>query len=83
MDWTHLLLYAMPIAFAAMGELVGQKSGMINIGIEGTMLFGAFFATLAAVATGSPWLGIGAGTLAGLAVCGLISRLRRRPYSLG
>ncbi|HWA82235.1 MAG TPA: hypothetical protein VG820_02290, partial [Fimbriimonadaceae bacterium] len=72
MDLAVLLVYAAPIALAAMGELVGQKAGVINIGLEGMMLLGAFFGMLAAYLTGSPWLGIGAGTLAGI-VAGLAS----------
>lgn len=70
MDVAVLLIYAAPIALAAIGELIGQKSGVINIGLEGMMLLGAFFGMLAAYLSGSPWLGIGAGILVG-AVAGL------------
>ena len=37
-----VLPYAAPVAYAALGEIVGERSGMINIGLEGTMLFAAY-----------------------------------------
>ncbi|MCC7229605.1 MAG: ABC transporter permease [Fimbriimonadaceae bacterium] len=66
MDLIIVLLFTAPMALAALGELVGQKAGVINIGLEGTMLTGAFFAMLAAHSTGNPWLGLAAGTFAGV-----------------
>lgn len=56
--------YAAPVVFAAGGETVGQRSGVINISIEGSMLVGAFAAMSVSRTSGSPYLGI----LAGLAV---------------
>ncbi|MCG3127032.1 MAG: hypothetical protein CHACPFDD_01889 [Phycisphaerae bacterium] len=69
-----------PIALAALGEVVVERSGVINIGIEGMMLCGAFAAALAAHATGSPWIGLSAATATG-ALCAalyalLVVRLR-------
>ncbi|MBZ0212866.1 MAG: ABC transporter permease [Nitrospirae bacterium] len=61
-----VLMYATPLALAALGETVVQKAGVIHIGIEGTMLAGAFFAMLATLATGSPWVGLGVGVLVGV-----------------
>jgi ABC-type uncharacterized transport system permease subunit len=46
------------IGFAALGEAVSERAGVLNVGIEGIMLVGAFFAVLGAVATGSPWGGV-------------------------
>lgn len=66
MDLFIVLLFTAPMALAALGELVGQKAGVINIGLEGTMLTGAFFAMLTAQSSGNPWLGLAAGTCAGL-----------------
>lgn len=66
--WLLLLGYATPVALAALGETVGQKSGVINIGLEGTMLVAAFVGLVVAYSTHSPWLGLGAGSLAGLAI---------------
>ncbi|OWU66284.1 MAG: hypothetical protein CBB60_000305 [Armatimonadetes bacterium Cent15-Ar3] len=65
-DAVLILRYAAPIAFAAVGETASQRAGMINIGLEGTMLTSAFVATKVSLATGSPWVGIIVGAVAGL-----------------
>jgi simple sugar transport system permease protein len=56
--------------FAALGELIGQRSGVLNVGIEGVMLFGATFGFIAAQTTGSYAIGflvaIAIGALLGL-----------------
>lgn len=67
-----LLQYATPVGLAALGETVGQKSGVINIGLEGMMLLAAFFATWTSLSTGSPWLGMVAGCGVGI-VSNLVS----------
>lgn len=72
-DWIMLLQFATPLVLAALGETVGQKAGLINIGLEGVMLTGAFFGVLGCIATGSPWLGLLIGTVAGLALSMVIS----------
>lgn len=46
------------LLFASLGELVAEKSGVLNLGVEGLMLISAFVAFDAAYLTGSPWLGI-------------------------
>jgi simple sugar transport system permease protein len=56
---------AAPLLLAALGELIVERSGVVNIGIEGMMLVGAFAAFAVAVATGSPMAGALAGALAG------------------
>lgn len=58
------------ILYPALGELVGQRAGVVNLGTEGCMLSGALAGFAAGVATGSAWTGIAAGFAAG-AVCGL------------
>lgn len=68
MDFPLLLIFAAPVALAAIGETVSQRAGVINIGLEGSMLSGAFFAMLASQGTGSPWIGLLAGVSAGLAL---------------
>jgi len=54
--------------YAALGELVTEKSGVLNLGVEGMMLVGAVVAFMVAAKSGSPWLGVLAGTAAGAAV---------------
>src|ERR1700681_3913605 len=57
-----------PLVFAALGELVTEKAGMLNLGVEGMMLVGAVVSFIVAAKSHSPWLGIGAGMLAGAAL---------------
>ena len=59
------------LLFAAIGEIFAERSGVINLGVEGMMLIGAVVAFGTAVATGDAWLGLVLGTLAG----GLLSVL--------
>ena len=46
-----------PILLAAIGELVVEKSGILNLGVEGMMIMGAICGFAAAVVTGSPMIG--------------------------
>jgi simple sugar transport system permease protein len=57
-----------PLVFAALGELVVEKSGVLNLGVEGMMLVGAVASFIVAATTHSPWLGVGAGALAAAAL---------------
>lgn len=57
-----------PLLFAALGELVAEKSGVLNLGVEGMMIFGAISGFAVAVQTGSPLLGILAGAVGGAAI---------------
>ncbi len=59
------------VALAALGELVAERSGVLNLGVEGMMLMGALAGFAAALTTGDPWLGLGAAALVGAALAGL------------
>lgn len=54
------------VLYAAQGELVSERAGVINLGTEGSMLAGAFAGFATTVATGNPWLGALAGGIGGL-----------------
>ena len=56
---------ATPILLAGLGELVTEKSGVLNLGVEGMMLIGAVAGFAATVSTGNPWLGVLAAAAAG------------------
>ncbi|EHS50988.1 ABC-type transporter, integral membrane subunit [Rhizobium sp. PDO1-076] len=78
MDGTDIGLWGIPLAiiagairvstpfiFVSLGEMITERSGRINLGLEGTLVFGAMAAYGTAVMTGSPWLGVLAAMLAG------------------
>ena len=56
---------ATPLLIAAMGELVVERSGVLNLGVEGMMIMGAVTGFGVALMTGSAWLGVGAAILVG------------------
>jgi ABC-type uncharacterized transport system permease subunit len=66
-----MLRFATPLIFAAMGGILSERSGVINIGLEGMMLMGAFFGIFGADIFGSWFLGILVGIAAG-ALMGLV-----------
>jgi simple sugar transport system permease protein len=53
------------LLFAAIGEIFAERSGVLNLGVEGMMLFGAVAAFSTALTTGNPWLGLVVAMLAG------------------
>ncbi len=59
------------LLFATLGELFAERSGVLNLGVEGMMLIGAMSAFSIAVSTGNPWLGVVVAMLAG----GLLSQI--------
>jgi simple sugar transport system permease protein len=66
------LRLATPYVFAAIGEMFGQRSGVLNLGVDGIMLMGAFFAHMVVLSTGSLLLGVAAALLVGL-LLGLVT----------
>jgi simple sugar transport system permease protein len=56
---------AIPLVFGALGGVLGERAGVVNIAIEGQLLFGAFAAAITASLTGSPWAGLVAAMVAG------------------
>ncbi|PWR01310.1 ABC transporter permease [Meridianimarinicoccus roseus] len=60
-----LMVAATPILFAAIGEMVVEKSGVLNLGVEGMMITGAICGFAVAVETGSPALGFAGAALGG------------------
>lgn len=63
-----LMVAAVPIMFAAIGELVVEKAGVLNLGVEGMMIMGAICGFVTAVETGSPVLGFVGGALGATAL---------------
>lgn len=55
-----------PFIFVSLGETLTERSGRINLGLEGTLVFGAMSAYAVAVITGSPWVGVLAAAVSGL-----------------
>jgi general nucleoside transport system permease protein len=62
------IVAAIPLMFAGVGELVTEKSGVLNLGVEGMMLMGAVTGYAVTAISGSPWLGVVASALAGIAM---------------
>lgn len=60
-----------PVLFATLGEMLSEKGGVLNLGVEGMMSVAALAAFLTSSFTGSPWLGFLAGGLAGAALATL------------
>lgn len=65
-----------PLLLGTLGELFAERAGILNLGIEGTMFFGAFVGLATAKATGSLWLGVAAAVAGGIlsgALMGLLA----------
>ena len=68
-----VILTSVPLIFAASGELIAERSGVLNLGVEGMMLMGAVSAFAIAMGTGSPILGMFAGAFAGALTAGIFA----------
>lgn len=69
---------AVPLLWAAVGETVSQQSGVLNVGLEGTMLVGAYAAFVGVLTTGNFWVGFAAGMFAGLLAASIMVALSVR-----
>jgi simple sugar transport system permease protein len=70
-----IVIASMPLMFAALGELVTERSGVLNLGVEGMMAVGAVIGFIAGYATGMPVIGLIAAILAGMAMSCLFALL--------
>ena len=70
-----IVVASTPLLLAALGELVAERSGVLNLGVEGMMIMGAVCGFIATVESGSPYVGIVAAILAGMAMACLFSVL--------
>jgi simple sugar transport system permease protein len=69
------ILAGTPLLYATLGEIVTERSGVLNLGVEGLMIMGAFFAFYAEMRTGNPWFAVlvaGAGVAAVSAIHGVV-----------
>ncbi|MCG9895086.1 MAG: ABC transporter permease, partial [Fimbriimonadaceae bacterium] len=69
-----MLRFSAPVALAGIGESLGQRAGLLNIGLEGMMLTAAFASMQVSATTGSPWAGLAAGVAAAVLI-GLLQAL--------
>jgi simple sugar transport system permease protein len=72
------LIKATPLIFAALGGVLSERSGVVNIGLEGIMIAGAFAAVCVSSATGNPLLGALAGVIAGAALAAILAFVATR-----
>lgn len=70
-----MLVVATPLVYGATGEVLTERAGILNLGIEGTMYAGAFGGFLVAARTGSAWLGLLAAVVLGLLAGALMGLL--------
>jgi general nucleoside transport system permease protein len=65
---TRTIAAGTPLLLGTMGEIVAERSGVLNLGVEGMMSVGAVGAFMVAMNTGSPWAGLAAAIIAGAAL---------------
>ena len=62
------IVAGVPLLFASLGETIAEQSGILNVGLEGMMITGAFVGFVTALTFKDPWLGMLAGGVAGALV---------------
>jgi simple sugar transport system permease protein len=67
------LRMSIPILFAALGGMYSERSGVVNIGLEGFMLIGALAGVVGSYYTGSQWMGVLVAVLSGIILAGLFA----------
>jgi len=67
-----IIIGTTPLIFAAIGELVAEKSGVLNLGLEGMMLVGAVSAFVTLVITGSYFMALIVSLISGLLMSGFL-----------
>ncbi|AYE85505.1 ABC transporter permease [Sulfitobacter sp. D7] len=79
--WTAAIRIASPLIFAALGELICERAGVLNLGIEGIMVVGAFAGWLTVYLGGGLWFGVAVAMLSGMAF-GLVHGVLTVPFGL-
>jgi len=79
--WTATIRIASPLIFATMGELICERAGVLNLGIEGIMVAGAFAGWMAVYSGTGLWTGVAIAMLVGMAF-GFLHSLLTVPFGL-
>ena len=79
--WAAAVRIASPLIFATMGELICERAGVLNLGIEGIMVVGAFAGWMAVYAGTGLWVGVGVALAAGM-LFGLLHATLTVPFGL-
>ena len=75
---TGTLTFALPLILGALAGVLGERSGVVNVAIEGQFLMGAFFAALVGTMAGSVWAGLISAAVGGVLIAALLALLAIR-----
>ena len=79
--WAAAIRIASPLIFATLGELICERAGVLNLGIEGIMVVGAFAGWMAVYSGTGLWVGVGVAMLVGM-LFGLLHSILTVPFGL-